>query len=340
MANPMLLLLLLSAFSTWWLRRILIRAGMFDQPGQRRLHSVPVARGGGLAIVFTLLAAGVWLAADAPLLVGLLAGLLVVALAGWRDDRHGLGIAPRLALHLLAAAVLVAGLLVCGPPWPTTGLPIAVLIAVALLAAVASINLHNFIDGANGMLCWQALFVLLALAALTPAESAPLRPLALASAAAVLGFLPFNFPRATVFLGDVGSGALGYWLAALALWAWSAGLFSLPQLLVLNALVLIDGLATLAWRMLAGKRWWRGHREHLYQWLVRSGGSHARVSLGYLAANLLVILPLLLALRARSPQAAALGDATEWTATAGLTVVGLGVWVLAKRACLRRLRAQ
>lgn len=332
--------LLLSALLTGLLRRALVGAGMLDRPGQRRLHTLPVARGGGLAIVLTVLVAGAWLAAHSPPLAGLLAGLLPVALAGWLDDRHGLGIGPRLALHLLSAAVVVATLLAWGPDWPATGLPLVVLVALALVAVVAAINLHNFIDGANGMLCWQALFVLSVVAVLTPDELGRLRPLALIVAAAVAGFLPFNFPRATVFLGDVGSGALGYLVAALGLWAWLLGAFSLPQLLLLNALVLIDGLATLAARVLAGKRWWRGHREHLYQWLVRSGRSHAQVSLGYLAVNLLLILPLLLTLRARLPRPATLGDATEWAALAGLVLAGVGAWVLAKRACLRRLRAQ
>jgi len=340
MATRFAMALLLSALSTWWLRGVLIGAGMLDWPGQRRLHTRPVARGGGLAIVLTVLVMGTWPAVDSLPLAGLLAGLLPVAVAGWLDDRRGLGIGPRLLLHLLSAAVLVAALRAWGPDWPDTGWPTAGLVALLLLAVIAAINLHNFIDGANGMLCWQALFVLSVVAVLTPDEIGRLRPLALIVAAAVAGFLPFNFPRAKVFLGDVGSGALGYLVAALGLWAWLLGAFSLPQLLLLNALVLIDGLSTLAARVLAGKRWWRGHREHLYQWLVRSGRSHAQVSLGYLAVNLLLILPLLLTLRARLPRPAALGDATEWAALAGLALAGVGAWVLAKRACLRRLRAQ
>lgn len=340
MSTVLALALLLSALLTGMLRRLLVGAGMLDLPGQRRLHRLPVARGGGLAIVLTVLVVGVWLAADMKPLPGLLGGLLVVALAGWWDDRRGLAIAPRLALHLLSALLLVTSLWVWGPPWPAVGLPIAGMFALMLLAVVASINLHNFIDGANGMLCGQALFVLVVLGLAMPDSAETQRAMALASAAAVLGFLPFNFPRATVFLGDVGSGALGYWLAALSLWAWSAGVFSVPQLLLLNALVLLDGLATLLLRMRAGKRWWRAHREHLYQWLVRSGRSHAEVSIGYLAVNLLVILPLLFGLRVRSPQQTGWGDATEWTLLAGLVLAGLGVWVWAKRACLRRIRAQ
>ena len=213
-------------------------------------------------------------------------------------------------------------------------------LVLALLAVITAINLHNFIDGANGMLCWQALFVLLVIAGLGADSAQPLSTLALLSAAAVLGFLPFNFPRARVFLGDVGSGTLGYLLAGLSLYAWLSGTFSLPQLLLLNALVWIDGLATLLTRMLAGKAWWLGHREHLYQWLVRSGNSHALVSLGYLAVNLLLVLPGVLALRARSPRVSPFGDHAEWVVLIGLAGVGYLAWVFAKRACLRRLRAQ
>jgi UDP-N-acetylmuramyl pentapeptide phosphotransferase/UDP-N-acetylglucosamine-1-phosphate transferase len=107
----------------------------------------------------------------------------------------------------------------------------------------------------------------------------------LALAAGIIGFLPYNFPRARIFLGDVGSGALGYALAALFAWG-SAGealhgrlLWSLPLLPFL-----LDASLTLASRILAGEAWWRPHVTHAYQAWARSAGSHVPVTLAYVAA--------------------------------------------------------
>ncbi len=115
--------------------------------------------------------------------------------------------------------------------------------------------------------------------------------LSLVLAGACAGFLPFNEPRAAIFLGDVGSGALGLACGALLL----AALALVPQraacLLILPSALLIDAALTLAFRVYSGRRWYTAHREHLYQWLVRSGCSHAAVALGYLAWNLFVVLP-------------------------------------------------
>src|SRR5688572_9418632 len=100
---------------------------------------------------------------------------------------------------------------------------------VAALAIAWSINLHNFKDGIDGLLALQAGFVLLVLAfalvlagALAPAHAAA------ATGAAVLGFLGFYAPRARIFMGDVGSGALGLMVGAASLWAVRRGALDLP----------------------------------------------------------------------------------------------------------------
>lgn len=278
-----------------WLQNKMV----LDMPGRRRLHALPIARGGGLALVAAIVIVTCWVfAVQAPALYPpILAGLLVVTVVGWRDDRQGVGIVPRLAVHLAAGLVLVfafwtAITVIDSLFWQIT------LAALIVLAVVASINLHNFMDGANGLLAMQSLFVLSVVFLLSWGDDSGLSRLLLIAFAAVLGFIPWNFPQARIFLGDSGSGALGYLLAALTLWAWSLGALNLVEALLIHSLVLIDALSTLVFRMLARRRWWQGHREHLYQWLVRGGRSHAQVVLSLQLWNLLLIAPLLWFIRA------------------------------------------
>jgi len=104
---------------------------------------------------------------------------------------------------------------------------------------------------------------------------------AAALVAGCLGFLPFNVPRARIFLGDVGSGALGFLVAALLIAAWRLEVAPLPALALLPSAFLLDAGLTLSQRIATGKRWTEPHREHLYQWLVRSGASHVAISAWY-----------------------------------------------------------
>lgn len=342
---------LASALLTGLLQYWLAHQQMLDRPGARRLHRLPTARGGGLAIVlvvatylsFRIVVDGSW--RHDGLLGG---GLLAVAAVGWRDDQSSLGIWPRLLVHAIAGALialLVLDLVQVGQPLRPA---LWLLLPLIAFSVVASINLHNFMDGANGMLATQSLFVFGMLLVWLKADSA-LALLALVSLAAVLGFLPFNFPRARVFLGDVGSGTLGYLIIALCWWALAGGQISVAEVLLLNSLFLIDAVGTLGLRMVRRKRWWRAHHEHLYQWLVRSGSSHLGVVVAYQLFNLLLILPILWALRQVDADVATadcmvgsirLGSPLAFVALASVLALGLGCWFWLKRVCLGRLRAQ
>jgi Fuc2NAc and GlcNAc transferase len=320
------------------------RRGLLDLPGRRRSHAVPTPRGGGIGIVVAMLAFAL-----APAAVGgdamaatLAAALAAVAAVGWWDDHRPLSARLRLAVHLGAASAVAIGVL--GAP---SGPVAAMALALAVLAIAWSINLHNFIDGINGLLGLQALAVLAILAGLAArAGQGELALWCAVGAAACAGFLPFNLPRARIFLGDVGSGALGLLLGALALLAWRRGLLDAGALLMLLSACAVDATATLLSRMARGRRWWRPHREHLYQWLVRGGASHARVALLYLGWTAGVV-PLLLLVRepvAASRWAAAHPAAAESLYFAGwpaaTLLCALGLWWAGKRACLRRARSR
>ena len=252
------------------------RRALVDQPGERRSHAVPTPRGGGAAIAVSLLLAATMLAwyvpAQRTLLAGFAVGLAMVSLVGWLDDHRPLPAWSRLLVHVAAGAVFALAL------WWQAGAFPAVL--VAFVATVALVNVWNFMDGIDGLASTQAV-----LAAAVPAMLAGGAGLALGTAlvAASLGFLPWNFPRARLFLGDVGSGALGYAIGALVAMAvaWGGNGALVLALLPLSAF-LVDAGLTLARRILRRERWWQPHVTHAYQAAARRHG-HVAVTLGFAA---------------------------------------------------------
>lgn len=276
---------LLSACLVSALIRYAHRANMLDPLEARRLHTVPTARGGGMAIVLCVLAA---LLSAVPQRIDLLwpaLALFAVAAIGWLDDRRGLSVRVRLLVHIAAAGMLAAHF---GQFFPDN---LFGLIAIMLVfgGTLLAINLTNFMDGANGLIGLPtaafAVIVMIAASTLPAVYGEVAFHLSLIAATlfgATLGFLPFNFPRARVFLGDSGSGALGviavYLLAHLLLFAPAFLLLALALLLPYA----LDAGVTLIIRILRGQRFWEAHRQHLYQWLIRCGASHTAVSVSYL----------------------------------------------------------
>ena len=249
------------------------RHGLVDAPGERRSHQVETPRGGGIGIVIACLGCLVAMGLGEPSsarwwLVAL--GLMLVAGIGWMDDHRSLAAWPRLGVHMVAAVLLAVALHLGGNG-------VMVCVAGALLA-LGLVNAWNFMDGINGLATSQAALCGLAFAAL-PGFAMPI--LGIAIAGACLGFLPFNFPRARVFLGDVGSGALGYLMAILIVTGFvSSPASDWPLLLLAPLAMLVDSGLTLLWRMRRGDRWWQPHVEHAFQrWSRRKG--HVWVTLAY-----------------------------------------------------------
>ena len=314
---------------------------MVDLPGQRRSHTVPTLRGGGIGIVLAA-AFALWNYFGAREMALLhLVGLGLVAGVGWWDDHRPLRASFRLAVHFLAALALVAPYIVFalswleGAPEETRKLAILALIGGSLLGAVWSINLHNFIDGINGLLALQSVWFFTMVGLLGPLMAVHPGWLPFALAAACLAFVPFNFPRARVFMGDVGSGAIGFLMFAM-IWGGWTNQPGEPRWLALGLILAsapaIDATATLLARMLAGRRWYSAHREHLYQWLVRSGRSHARVVGYYMAWNLFIAAPASLIV-ARSPRLDVAAGVTALVYAAGLAA-----WCASRRAVLEGAR--
>jgi Fuc2NAc and GlcNAc transferase len=289
----------LSALLTAWVRRTALARGILDSPNERSSHVLPTPRGGGIAIVVVSLA-GVSVCAamgyvDARLFYALVAGGASVALVGYLDDRGRIGIAGRFTVHIAAAIWAVAWV-----GWPTTvrlGEEVlqvgAVSAVVSVLGIVWALNLFNFMDGIDGIAASQAVFMagagalLACMAGLT--SGVPFAGVAIAAAS--LGFLCWNWPPARIFMGDVGSGYLGYVLAVLTLWAVRESAYMLPVWLVLSGVFVVDATLTLMRRLARRERVYEAHRSHAYQWLSRRWNSHRRVTAACIALNGLWLAP-------------------------------------------------
>jgi len=275
-----------------------IKNDLLDHPDNRSSHKIPTPSGGGIAIVATYLSslAGLWFVGslDSQLFIALFAGGGLIAAVGYWDDRSPLPAKVRLIAHFLSAAIAIIALQVWSLEYPwNTWLPVWVNVPLLSLGIVWMVNLYNFMDGIDGIAGIEsistALVLLIFSLYLGQSELAILMLLLAASSA---GFLRCNWPPASIFLGDVGSGFLGFEFAVFAVA--SEAKFELPiwVWLILLAVFFIDTGVTLVRRMLSGEVWYRAHRSHAYQILSRRWGSHKRVVFSVLVLNLLWLTPL------------------------------------------------
>jgi UDP-N-acetylmuramyl pentapeptide phosphotransferase/UDP-N-acetylglucosamine-1-phosphate transferase len=270
-------LVLTPVFRTWALRR-----NRLDVPNERSSHQMPTPRNGGSAMaVAVVLAVGVFgRVIDAQLAV-LGAAAVMVTLLALADEHRALPQWLRLLVQFIVAAVAVLALEYWPPSFADApfgvGLPIWVLGAVAILWITWVINAYNFMDGINGIASTQAIVCGVTLGLLFARVSDVAgQVLAFSLAGAALGFLPWNFPSASIFMGDVGAYMFGFFFSALALRAGA------EQMLIPAALPLLpflsDATGTLVRRIAKREAFFRAHRSHYYQRLNILGWSHARVT--------------------------------------------------------------
>ncbi|MEO5618760.1 MAG: MraY family glycosyltransferase [Candidatus Eisenbacteria bacterium] len=265
LASAIALAVLFSLVLTPIAIRLAWRIGWLDQPQARKLHTSATALLGGAVVVVS--AGLAWFvaprmtgAAFTPLAPGLLAGgVLALALGLW-DDRFGLDPRPKLIAQATSAVLLVRAV-----GAPGIGLPGALEFGLSVLAVMALMNAINFLDNMNGMLGGIVSLTLLSFAVISAGPGARQAGAAqVALAGACLGFLPYNFPRARIFLGDAGSLVLGYSLAAsllLALQAAPRGWSQLGPPLLL-AYPAFDMMFVVIRRLREGRRIDQGGRDH------------------------------------------------------------------------------
>lgn len=322
---------------TGLVRRYASSRSVLDRPTERSAHRIPTPRGGGLAVAASVFAGlGVAVAlgrVDDSLALALVGGGGAVAVAGWIDDRRGLAPSSRLMVHVAAAtfAVVVLGGLPRAGLWGGVDLGWAGSI-VAILGVVWSINLYNFMDGLDGLAATEALQVGAAGAILCfGAGDGSGGAAAAIIAGAAAGFLPWNWAPARIFLGDVGSGLLGFLFGVLALGTERAGGVPIGAWVILLAVFGFDATVTLVRRVLRGARWDTPHRCHAYQRLAGAGWSHPAVVGAIATFNLW--LAGLAAVAVRWPPAALFAGlaAAGTVAAAYLAVERVSPWPLDQR---------
>jgi Fuc2NAc and GlcNAc transferase len=290
-----------SGLLTAVLRRYALARSLMDVPNARSSHTVPTPRGGGVAIVLSVLLALPLLHAMGMVATQHVWGLLgaggLVALVGFLDDHGHIAARWRLLAHFAAAAWALAWLgglppldllgTTVEPGWVGSGLAAVYLVWV--------LNLYNFMDGIDGIASVEAICVGAGGAALYWLNGQPaLAVLPLVLAAAVAGFLYWNFPPARIFMGDAGSGFLGIALGVMSLqagwvspdlfWSWT----------ILLGVFVTDATVTLLRRLLRGEKVYQAHRSHAYQYAARHFGRHLPVTLAVGAINLVWLLPIAL----------------------------------------------
>jgi len=268
---------------------------ILDIPNERSSHTLPTPRGGGVVFVALFLAVVLlcpfFFPREASLWLALSGGGLAVAAIGWIDDRKTLPAWQRLGVHNLA--VLWALYHLGGMPSLSMGfasLPLGYIGHVlAFIGGVWMINLYNFMDGIDGLAAGEAVLVASTGALLT--KGSPVSFALFALAASVLGFLIWNWSPAKVFMGDAGSGFLGFAFFCFALYTENTNILPLLTWAVLVSVFAVDATLTLVMRARQRKHLSEAHRDHLYQQFIKVGFRHASVTLGALLLGFCASLP-------------------------------------------------
>ena len=266
--------LVLAALGAYVVIRGAAHMELVDHPNHRSSHKIPTPKGGGVGILAALLLGAIWLGTSLWFwLPSLLAGLLAFV-----SDRREVGPKLRLGFQFLLALTMLLG---------TAGLRGGygewLLLAWWCVFVVGTANIYNFMDGINGLsaLVGMVGFSLCAWYLGQNPELVPYAKVSLCLTLACIGFLPFNFPRARVFMGDVGSILLGFVYGILVV----LGSQSFLDFLCLVSFLFTyyaDEIVTMTLRLRRGQNLLEAHRSHLYQLLVNEVGlPHWLVSLLY-----------------------------------------------------------
>ena len=291
--------LICAFFLTGLFRLIALRVSIVDVPNHRSSHEVPTPRGGGIAITCTFFI-GSFILALFNLIEGgqfllLLCCSSAIAVVGFIDDCRPVPALTRFIVHVVVSSITIWFLYQTNFMVSRSGiftlswlfLPIITFILVWL------INLYNFMDGIDGIAGVEAVTVFFGAATilwLNGGNHGHIQWLLILSAA-ILGFLVKNWPPAKIFMGDSGSGFLGFVLgyftiitsvhAEINLWSW----------LILGGVFVTDATVTLLRRLIKGERIFEAHRSHSYQILAQRYNSHRKITLGVLLVNVLWLFP-------------------------------------------------
>jgi len=280
-------------------RRVAISRDIVSNPNFRNLHASPLPVGGGIvfSFVFVFSLFFIWwlnqISDDLFWVLGV--GGCVSALFGFLDDLKDIRASIKLSVHLLLSGWVLFWL--GGGPLLSIGwIPVLVAIPVTSLFLVWMVNAYNFMDGIDGMAVSGAVFVsgAITLVLLLTNGDSEFFSVFVLFLASISTFLFFNWPPASIFMGDSGSVFLGYIFGSLILVTAMSGEISIWTWLVVFGYFFADTTVTQIMRLILVKKWYLAHRSHAYQNLARITGSHLKVTGGVVLYNVVWILPLTL----------------------------------------------
>ena len=282
-------LLLLSFTLTYLIKNYYIKHALFDEVNERSSHSVPTPHGGGIAITVVWFMGLFYLyftnEINTSLFFALLVGI-IISVVSFFDDIYDLSSKLRL---LVQAFVAIGGLYFLGGfqslDFGVFSIESPVITNLfAFFMIVWFINLYNFLDGINGYAGSETLF--LSLGGFLLFHDAHFLVLAMA----VLGFLYWNWGKAKIFMGDVGSTLLGYNVAVFTIYYANQESSNFWIWIILFGLFWFDATLTLFRRFLNKEKLSQAHKKHAYQRLTQSGYTHKKVVLLSIIINILLFI--------------------------------------------------
>jgi UDP-N-acetylmuramyl pentapeptide phosphotransferase/UDP-N-acetylglucosamine-1-phosphate transferase len=278
---------------TYLIKEYALRNNIFDIPNERSLHDMPTPKGGGLAIVLTwyigisiLFFSGI---IERNLYFALLSGILL-AFVSLIDDLRGLKPAIRLIVHFITAILAFIFLQGLRPlVLPEININYDFLVyPITIVGMVWFINLFNFMDGVDGFVSVEVICICSVLFVMS------WNIINILLIVCLTGFLCWNWPKAKIFMGDVGSTQLGFILVVLGIYFHNNFDFSILNWIMLSSPFWFDATLTLFRRWRNREKLSEAHRKHLYQRIVRAGFSHEKVNFSLILINLLIILLIIL----------------------------------------------
>lgn len=285
-----LTLFILSFITTYIVREIAVRLNIYDVPIGRSSHTTPTPRGGGIAIVICwyvgiLYEHIFWSSMPTYLFLAFMSGLLIVAI-GLADDIWRVNPKIKFIFQFIAAALALYFL--GGLQKADLGFYIFnnkyILSALALIGIIWSINLFNFLDGIDGYLGSEVVFISISISLLCS------NSMVLMLGAVTLGFLIWNWQKAKIFMGDVGSTLLGFNIAVFAIYYQNQDKTSILIWIILSSLFWFDATLTLLRRYRNKEKLSVAHKKHAYQRITQAGFSHQKTVLYSIAINVLIFV--------------------------------------------------
>lgn len=293
-----------SLLLTGIVRHYAITRQIVDIPNERSSHTRSMPRGGGISIVISFLLSlsllFVFYEIQYDFFIAFIGGGLLVAAVGFIDDHQHVSARWRILAHFIAALWAIYWIdnshaIFSDLNYEAYRLYIKFGLVILI---VWLLNLYNFMDGIDGIAGIEAITTAGAAAIIvyTVSPSANMNHdyviVLLLLLTASVGFVIWNWPPAKIFMGDVGSGFLGYIFALLVISTAADKVITIWTWAILLGIFIVDATFTLLRRIIEGKTWYKAHRSHAYQHAAQKWNSHLKVTTSVLLINIIWLSPL------------------------------------------------